>query len=756
MAAGQTFGNGLLEAKAIEAACQQLDLAPALVFDLLRIRRDSERDGNRRRLFAGFASRLMATAPFDYGVEMSPEEAGGEVSLRRLTLRNWKVFDHVDLIFPPHNSDKPVILVGGKNGFGKTSLLEGLLYCLFGRAAFTERSRLAADSTSLASRALAYQQFIERVIHVPAVERGDTMASARSEWSTPSGPICIERRWYLDKDGHMDEDDESIVIQVGEDQELLGVPEDAAPSSYYQSFIERKLMSAGAAAFLLFDGEQVRRFSEKGLADQVRLVTQSAFGLSGLLELAEDLLDFGRDRSRRADKEDGVYEQYASHAAAAAQTLTRLLEERDRLASERAMIATTRDQLLDQLAKLANATYADLRDVLERRHVNDMELARDIHDQTALASSALPFLLCGATLRRRVLKALERDTIADARDTAAFKSEDALALLVNRLHDRVPPVDSALIEQVQLAWHELGKDDRASTEALRHAYLKPHLRQSVIERLKRAPARAEDFRIACDRVRDRLEEQSRLADLARQAQDRENQTTEQRQRLGQSNTRIAQLDERLEVLADQIAAAESELNATRARREESGTVDGLDRNRQGLVDLAMTTAEKIEQLAYSLRANCFETVAKAVSSTFAKLAHKGLVTSVAISPEGEVRLFDGRNRDVAALEASAGETQIFAMALLAAIHDILPTRVPIIMDTPLGRLDGDHRERLLSYFASRSGQTLMLSQPEEINGVYLALIADRVGGRFLLSHSVSPDGPGVSTAREGYFDEVAA
>jgi DNA sulfur modification protein DndD len=93
---------------------------------------------------------------------------------------------------------------------------------------------------------------------------------------------------------------------------------------------------------------------------------------------------------------------------------------------------------------------------------------------------------------------------------------------------------------------------------------------------------------------------------------------------------------------------------------------------------------------------------------------------------------------------------------MAAIGDIMPIRVPIIMDTPLGRLDRDHRERLLTFFAHRDVQTIMLSQPDEVNGIYLEMIEDRVATRFLLDHQGSSKGLGATVAREGYFNEAAA
>jgi DNA sulfur modification protein DndD len=78
------------------------------------------------------------------------------------------------------------------------------------------------------------------------------------------------------------------------------------------------------------------------------------------------------------------------------------------------------------------------------------------------------------------------------------------------------------------------------------------------------------------------------------------------------------------------------------------------------------------------------------------------------------------------------------------------------MDTPLGRLDAEHRESILRYCAARRGQTLLLSHAEEVGGRYLDQIADRIAARYLIEHQPGVDGPGESAVVEGYFMQARA
>ena len=153
---------------------------------------------------------------------------------------------------------------------------------------------------------------------------------------------------------------------------------------------------------------------------------------------------------------------------------------------------------------------------------------------------------------------------------------------------------------------------------------------------------------------------------------------------------------------------------------------------------------------------CFERFAEAVSRAYRALAHKTVVDHVTIDPQGVVSLINRHRRVVRNFDFSAGESQVFAMALIAAVADTARCPMPLVIDTPLGRLDPDHRERVLEFFTTQPRQTILLSQPDEINGHYFAQIKDRIAAHYRLDHEEDADGLGSSVAREGYLSGMAA
>jgi DNA sulfur modification protein DndD len=84
---------------------------------------------------------------------------------------------------------------------------------------------------------------------------------------------------------------------------------------------------------------------------------------------------------------------------------------------------------------------------------------------------------------------------------------------------------------------------------------------------------------------------------------------------------------------------------------------------------------------------------------------------------------------------SAGERQLLATSILWGLAKVSGRPLPLIIDTPLGRLDSHHRTHIVeNYFPTASHQVVLLSTDEEIVGKYEEMICPSVGRRYLLSY----------------------
>lgn len=98
---------------------------------------------------------------------------------------------------------------------------------------------------------------------------------------------------------------------------------------------------------------------------------------------------------------------------------------------------------------------------------------------------------------------------------------------------------------------------------------------------------------------------------------------------------------------------------------------------------------------------------------------------------------------------SKGERQIFILALYWAIIQISGKHIPFVIDTPYARIDANHREEISSkFFPNISSQVVILSTDEEITKDYYEIIKPFISKEYLLTNNQSEN---KTTVTNGYF-----
>lgn len=717
--------------------------------------------GNRRQLFSVF-DELFQHAETEQGRELSSTvqlaaAPSGGCQLRRIELRNWKVFDRCSIELPRHDSNRPLILIGGKNGYGKTSLLEAMVLGLFGSRSFSDVDEALRLSHG-GSRRGAYRQFMERAFHHGARERGDGVMSVELQYDTSDGPLLIERRWYFSEDGRLEEDDEELVLLEGDDRDLVLVPDGIKPNDHFQNEIARRLLPAGLAPFFFFDGEQIKRLGERQLSEQIRLGIESILGLPTFRGLLDDLKDYVRDRQREVGTGGSGRDDLSGLVALEqreAVILSRLAEIVDDLQSAR----ERRDHLVGELGRLSGGTFADLQELLEQRKQNEIAQARTRHELIGVAAHELPLLLVGDALRRRLSDQLQKEEAAEALSRGAGHDEAGLSLLLTAFCAIDPPLDpdveKAMRKRIQAAWQLRSAGD-ASVEA-RHHYLVGKSRRPILDRLSEAGEVSGNRagRLTLD-LAVLLRDHRTLDELIARKRNTDDRRSGLASDLQTLTLQIEQLEETRRDCDRELGEVRNAIAPLRLVFDRQRALENNGKPMQLRIERASELVSILDEVIAKLPRTFYGYFAEAITRAYLSLAHKGLIGRVDIDAEGAIRLTDKAGRDVQGIDPSAGEGQIFAMAIMAAVAECAGSNLPIVIDTPLVRLDPDHRGRILEYFSQRTGQTLLLSQPDEIHGRYLVQIESRVAQAFHLDHRQGESGPGISTIVDGYLPQVAA
>jgi len=202
---------------------------------------------------------------------------------------------------------------------------------------------------------------------------------------------------------------------------------------------------------------------------------------------------------------------------------------------------------------------------------------------------------------------------------------------------------------------------------------------------------------------------------------------------------------------DKIKNAELELSGVRRRYSQSAEKLASQATNGSRVQLVPKIQSVLHEFKSALLSKKLLRLQTDVTNSFNSLSRKkNSVREITINPEDFSVVFKSQdNRPIPKSQLSAGEKQIYAISMLWGLAKTSGRPLPIIIDTPLGRLDTDHRKLLTDhYFPFASHQVIILSTDSEIDQVYFRVLRQSISHAFRLDFSTEDQGTRLNS---GYF-----
>ena len=629
---------------------------------------------------------------------------------------------------------KPIILFGGLNGGGKTTLLDAIQLALYGaKARISNRGRLP------------YKDYLRDSIHrgKDPGEGAAVVVRFRRMIDGESRHFELRRSW---RQGVKGIEETVRVLREGLHDEIF--------TDHWDEVIEAYLPSSIAHLFF-FDGEQIKDLAEGGHAAEILgTAVHSLLGLDLVDRLEGDLKVF--ERRKRAESLD----------EAAIARLTQARRELEHLDKEQEQAATEAGALVNaagRLAKLLHEKEAIFRaeggELYQQQAELEVKLTALRSKKSTLEaefrelfSGPLPLLLIDPLLREAEELVWHEREIRHARaliDVLAERDAEILeALQCNSLQRGV--VDSV----AQLLNEDRQKRQGLATEPLlidAPDHLAPHighLRSVVLpgaeEQTKRFIAELVQLDEQIARAQldlDRVPPADRIAVLQTELESARQAHSEKQSELESVRTRV-------QALAKQRIDAETRLNKLSEQESEAHMAED---DRRRMLKHSQKARDTLTRFRTEIVKRHAATIESLMLESFQKLLRKSdLVTGLTINPETfEATLYGRDGKQLPFDRLSAGERQLLATSMLWGLARASGRPVPTVIDTPLGRLDSNHRANLVErYFPNASHQVLLLSTDEEIVAGYLKKIQPYVSRTFLLEHNESL---GETIIQEGYF-----
>lgn len=379
-------------------------------------------------------------------------------------------------------------------------------------------------------------------------------------------------------------------------------------------------------------------------------------------------------------------------------------------------------------------------------------------------SGDVALALAGPHLRSDTVERLHQEAVRESWETGREQGSTGLERYIGRLGEQIAYVTPSLTEtqadgvlhEARVAWDALWypPPDNCAPDYL-HSGITGPTRAQVIDRLEAAG------RCSSLQLRELLRGMRESTEGA-EAKKRERLSVElnapeadaKRKRLEAVSEQLGREKATRDTADRTLQAAEGQLAA---RRQELGRhTDAIGRGARPLrlAERAEVIADVIADLLTEAVPTQVNEVAMAMTEAWTAMAHKkGIVDTIEITPECEVKLLNRRGEDLRQLALSAGEEQVFTQALIRAIAKVSEREFPFVVDTPLARLDEQHRLGVLRHFTDHSGQVILLSTDTEVVGPYLDAIRRRVLATYKLSVRTE-EGVTVTSVEEGYFERV--
>lgn len=630
---------------------------------------------------------------------------------------------------------KPVILFGGMNGGGKTTLLDAIQLGFYGaKAKVSNRGRLG------------YKDYLRQSINRGA-DPAEGAAITIKFHRLIDGEVQhfeIERQWCETAKGI----EESIRVHRN------GLPDEVA-TDHWDEVIDAYLPS-GISHLFFFDGEQIKDLAEGShAADILGTAIHSLLGLDLVDKLQGDLKMFERRK-----RSEGLDPEAAAKLAVALEQVKQIDSEQEKLAYEEAGLNSQRDRLKKEVADKLRVFEREGGELYERRTLIDEELVLLKQRRTSIkselrewAAGPMPLLLVNDLLRSTADRLGFERKVKQAKALAAALEERDQAVLANLGKDGIPAKVTMQIEKTlkndrqkraMLAEEPiiLNADDALSAHIA-------HLRTHVL------PAAKEKARVLVEHLA-KLEEQiARLeAQITRipsgeRIQVIQNELDAARTALEQKELEIKEIEVRKAFLLRQRAEAEARLDRFEDR-ELDARLAADDRQRM------LKHADKVRNTLETFRAAVVKkhtsNIEALMLESFQRLLRKsGLATQITIDPTSfDPSLLGREGKELPFDRLSAGERQLLATSMLWGLARASGRPVPTVIDTPLGRLDSSHRRHLIErYFPYASHQVILLSTDEEIVDSYFDSLKPYLARTYKLEHN---EKRGTTSIVEGYFD----
>lgn len=616
-------------------------------------------------------------------------------------------------VFDFRCSEQPITLIIGENGFGKTSFINSIKIALHG---------ITKDLLSIGELVLSKQDYIlgnseknfSGLINRLSKKEGNNTAFITLK--IEDGDIFyLQRTFKALKNNYS----ESLVIYDAEMNKIM--EEDEA-----QDFINSKI-SPTLAKFFFFDGEKIQTIADF-TKHEFRQMLEDVLELDIYDQIIED-----SEKVIRKIKKESLDTKSQQELINKENVLVKIQEDisntkilLDEHTNNLKNTLSLQKDLDNKLSKLKGQYKEPLDEAKNRLSKEESRLLEYQQKIKELSLYSLP-LFFNKNLAKKVKIDVEdnyQGKISIPQNIINIKKDEFLSL--------ISETDKDYIEKVfeKVFTNDSGKQsvifaDSTTIETQYKNIEKTNLKQllSNISKLNDEikNIKNEIIDLEYKKEKDQKEYESDFK-----------KSKELAELVGIEKTNVENLENKLDSLENQEKELKKELSKISIQDHKNEMAIKKINTLESMISISSKMKDKIKE-------DKRELLESSINAKFKLLKKEGYEADfIKVDNNFNINIFDKDMYAMDILSSSSGQKQIIATALIWGISEYISEDIPMVIDTPLGRLDDKNQSLILTeFYPNASSQVLILPTPSELRNEGFDILETQISQIFTLKNAGS-------------------
>ncbi len=656
----------------------------------------------------------------------------------KVELHNFGIYKGTHVMCLKNKSgNRNITLVGGLNGRGKTTFHDAVLLALYGRQALKY----------IQEKARSYEKLL--VDHINKHTLDDITFIAVSICLDDGTNLRIKRSWQL-KNGKLEQN--VIVEKNGSEDKYLG-----ESWSYY---IE-EILPFGIAKFFFFNNEKITQLADDITFEQVKTSIKSAIGISTIekaiehvdevikrknnallaFEKSELNTDFKEVNSKIKDVEKQITEAMNAYYNAERirdEYIAKIEIKEKEFWSTGGALSINRDKIQQEKKRISAEVEA---------------LQAEIKQISGNPST--PLFMC----KNLVRQSYENELIYQ-QEEAKYYSNKIIFELHKQIMDKLSicgldkmsfekvksVVDEVLVNKYSKAFIAQNRKSISAASKLLYEHLITEVFQNIIHQIT----------VLISKI-DEQENEILNLDIHLEKANEKTLAMQLFEALKFLEAKRAEADFEYEKYKKSLENLNYQYETLKLQRKNlyKSVVEKQNANDDNarILKYAVMSMDVLNEFKIRLQREKLNKLSNTITKCFKELVEKdSLVSNIKIESDTlDVIILDIDGNELLKTQLSAGEQQMFAVAVVWALAITSGYKAPVVVDTPMARLDSAHRTNFVTkYLPEASSQVVVLSTDEEIYGQYLDEIRDKIIDCYTLVYDENEQ---CTSVVRGYFEE---